>query len=218
MFGIATVIVCPPFVIDNLIRCSEKPVAGLIAQSALEPHLEVFYKTFPFMTLSERCFLFCEPSYFDRMWTLHEMAIGHTLYYWWQYLLGPFSKFISTNGNQSLTFRIDSMWNNIYRAGLDQSSSRTSMSRSMALYMLRQIGPGDGMTTMFDVNFATMQTGFAMDWEILATSIFKLDPNRDVSEQILHKKMSAYQTCLLQYSPPGSKYSHAWFKNPEVRK
>ena len=218
VFSIATVIVCPPFMAENLIRYSEEPLAGLIDQSAFSPQFSEYYKKFPFLTLSERCFLFGDPSYCDRMWTLHEMAIGHTLYYWWQYLFGPFSKTPSAGANKSLTFRIDSMSNNNYRAGLDQTSLDATTSRSTAVGTLRQWGPGDGLTTVFVDNFATMQTGFALDWEILATSIFKLDPNGDVSEQILHKKMSLYQSYLIQYSPPGSKYSHAWFKSPEVRK
>ena len=215
VFSIATVIVCPPFLVEKLVEYTAEPLVDLIDQSKFETKLNDWYKKFPFLTLSEKCFLFSDPVYFDRMWTLHEQGIGHTLYYWWQYLLGPFSK-APSGAKKTMTFRIDGMFANNYRAGLEQSSFETTMSRATAVFSLRSHGPGDGLSTMFQTNFATMQTGFAMDWELLATSLFNLDKEKSVSEQILSKKMKFYQSYLLQYSPPGAKYSYAWFKNPEV--
>ena len=175
VFSLATVIVCPPFLTEKLIQHTDHPLADLVDQSKFEEDLTEYYKKFPYLTLNEKCFLFSDPVYFDRMWTLHEQGIAHTLYYWWQYLLGPFSK-AAGGSKKSMTFKIDSMYNNNYRAGLNQSSFETSMSRSTAVSMLRSLGPGDGLTTMFQNNFATMQTGFALDWEILGIFVSFLAP------------------------------------------
>ncbi len=218
VFSIATVIVCPTLESEKLIRMSQTPVVSLIKEDEdPESRLTEYYQYFPILPLNDKMFLLSDSSYADRMWTLHEQAIAYTLYYWWQYLLGPFSE-VKSKPKPSVVFRVDSMFHNNYKAGLQLSTvGDTSMSRSITVYTLRAFGPGDAALGMFDNNFSTMQTGFSLDWEVLATSILDLKAEESISDQLLCKKAVNYRSYLLQYSPPGAKYSYAWMKNAEVK-
>ena len=217
VFSIATVMICPPFDMVRLLKHSRMSLTHLFDPSNPEvqdsANFIQHYKKLPFLTFNERCYLFTDSSYFDRMWTLHEMAIGKTMFFWWQFLFGPFSK----ASESSLTFRVDEMFHKNYRTGIDTNSFETTMSRSIAVSTLRQWGPGDGLSSLFGNNFSTMQSGFSIDWETLAVYIFKLDPDKNVSDQLMVKKLSFYQLCLLQFSPEGRRYSYAWMKNLQVK-